>query len=341
MDKKNSKKDKERQQDFYKVLLPEVPLENINNFVGIKEKYSSMKKKYALNLPDVDSKDSPNIPSPTNSPKQDVDSKSNIPLDLPPVEVGKTDIGGGTLAPIDSFGSQDDDSIDKETLSVLLDIEDLKHSLTNLKTELRINDTKEDIKFEVDQMIKSVRKEVEDLKARKVPVRKEFDTEGAYKEQLYPQVVNIMDELLLPLISSIPDYNLLATQVSSTYDDGTIKNAIVSILVTIINNDYKYEFKVDVPILNGLIQSPQYMTRSRKIIPLTEEALYAELNSESFIKISPDFRKKDNMFSNVGENMLRQHDNQKLYPTTAHPQRSEISGDRVWLPNKQRTNIDE
>jgi hypothetical protein len=336
--------EKSRQQDYYRILLPEVPSDNLDTFLGIGEKYSSIipKRKYALNIPDVGSSAPAAPPAPAAEAKV-TDIGAATPLDIP--DVGADPLGGGAEAPLDAFGPQDnaieDTTVDKDALAVLLDIEDIKHTLQTLKTELRINDTKEEIHFEVEQMIKSVRKEIDDIKARKVPVRKEYDTEGAYKEQLYPQVVNILDDILVPLVNTVPDYNLLATQISSTYDDGTIKNAIVSVTVILINNDYKYEFKADVPILNGLIQSPQYLTRSRKIIPLTEEAMYLELNSESFIKLSPDYRQKDNMFSNIGENMLRQQDKQKVYPTDSQEQHSEISGEKTWIPNKQRGLIDE
>jgi len=325
--------EKSKQQDYYKILFPEIPTSNLNATLGIGEKYSSIPmKKYALKIPEVGAKDTK--PNPPTSGKP-ADPAASTPVDAP--------AGGGTLASPEEFTPPEskEETVDKEALSVLMDIKDIKHTLQNLKNELRINDTKEEIQFEVAQMIKSVRKEIDDLKARKVPVRKEYDTEGAYKEQLYPQVVNILDDILVPLVNTIPDYNLLATQISSTYDDGTIKNAIVSITASLVNNDYKYEFKIDVPVLNGLIQSPQYMTRARKIIPMTEEALYLELNSESFIKVSPDFRQKDNMFSNVGENMLRQHDKQKMYPTNTPEQHSELSGDKSWITNRQRGLTDE
>lgn len=327
--------EKLKQQDYYKMLLPEVPNTNLDTFLGVGEKYSrsSAYTRYAIDLPDVD------------GPKLDTTLKApgtgdDIPIDAP--LLSDSPVGGGTLAPTEAFGKNTDtDNVSKENLGLLLDVEEIKNSLNLLKTELRINDTKEELHFEMDQMIKSVRKEIEDLKARKVPVRKEYDTEGAYKEQLYPQVVNILDELLVPIINSVPDYNLLATQVSSTYEDGTIKNAIISVTVSLINNDYKYDFKVDVPVLNGLIQSPQYLTRARKVIPFTQEALYTELNSESFIKITPDYRQKENMFSNIGENMLRQPDRQKSYETSTHESHSEVSGEKSWIANKQRGLSDE
>ena len=76
-----------------------------------------------------------------------------------------------------------------------------------------------------------------------------------------------------------------------------IKNGIVTISVIIPYNDYKHEFKVDIPVLNGLIQSPQYMTRGRTIVPFTEEGIYSEITKESFVKLSPYYKKKDNLFS--------------------------------------------
>jgi len=321
--------EKSKQQDYYRIMLPEIPMNNINKFVGIKEKSAEVdnthsRVKTALTLPGIaDDVEEKKIKPPAEDTNADILADTEEAAAPPPI-LNEVDV-------------PEEGTTEDKTIELLLDIADAKNELQNLEREIKINDSKEEILDEVNHLIRGLRKELEDLKSRKVPVRKEYETENSYKEQLYPQAVNVLDDIIVPLIDAIPDYNLVATQISTTFDDGTIKNGIVTISIVINNNDFRHDFKVDVPVLNGLLQSPLYITRGRKVIPLTAEALYEELNSESFVRISPTYRQKDNMFSNIGQNILRKHDDQKLYPTYQHemsPHSKPLDG--TWVPNKQR-----
>lgn len=313
--------EKSKQKDYYKILLPEISGSNINKFIGIKEKVSAVegRTKRAIKLPGIGEE--------VKEPEK-IDEVINTPMDKDPNAI---------LPTVEETMSTVDDDSDEEKISLLLDIEDVKNQVQDLERELRLNDMRAEIVTDVKSLVRGLQQELDELKSRKVPVRKEYETENSYKEQLYPQAVNVLDDLIVPLIDAVPDYNLIATQISTTFDDGTIKNGIVTINVMINNNDFRHDFKVDVPILNGLIQAPLYLTRGRKVIPITGEALYEELNSESFIKISPTYRQKDNMFSNIGQNILRQEDHQKMYPTyqpEVTPHGKPMDG--TYVPNRQR-----
>lgn len=329
--------EKDKQRDYLKILFPEISEKGLDIMLESKEKYSSFStKRVAINFPDIDSTQDNN------------QTKSKEDATIAPIDAtgsNTPDITQPTESPIgEPFPQLDDiqqdvvEDTDKEdALSIALELQDLKNEFQNLEREVRLNDLKEDITYEVSKIVKGLRKEIDDFKARKVPQRAEYDTEGAYKEQLYPLVVNVLDNLLLSLVDIVPDYNLIATQVSDVYEDGSIKNGIVTISVIIPYNDYKHEFKVDIPVLNGLIQSPQYMTRGRTIVPFTEEGIYSEITKESFVKLSPYYKKKDNLFSNSGENPLRKHDDQKVYPTADNSYNEVDMGQNRWVNNKQRS----
>lgn len=328
--------EKGKQRDYMKILFPEISEKGLDKMLETKEKYSSFStKRVALNLPDIDDTSTDNAPK----DKEDV---ANAPLDAtgattPDISQSTDDLISEPFPQLDQVQTDNVEESKEDALGLALELQDLKNEFQNLERELRLNDLKEDINYEVSKIVKGLRKEIDDFKARKVPQRAEYDTEGAYKEQLYPLVVNVLDNLLLSLVDIVPDYNLIATQVSEVYEDGSIKNGIVTISIVIPYNDYKHEFKVDVPVLNGLIQSPQYMTRGRTIVPFTEESIYSEITKESFVKLSPYYKKKDNLFSNSGENPLRQHDNQKVYPTEDRSNNDIDMSQNRWVANRQRS----
>ena len=92
----------------------------------------------------------------------------------------------------------------------------------------------------------------------------------------------------------------------------------------------RYDFKIDIPVLNGLMQYPLYIQRGQKIIPLTKPEIQKELESISYRKEEDDIIKNTNkkMFTNSGENINRREDKQKWYNVASNPQKA------VGLPPK-------
>jgi len=212
----------------------------------------------------------------------------------------------------DELGPVLDEASEKDKL--LQEVQSLKDALQDLERETRLKTLEEDIELQIDNRVKSLKKEIEELKDRKVPERGQIETDNAYREQLYPIAINLLNKILIPLVDIVPSYNLIGTSITNTYEDGTIKNAVVTINISIPNNDFRYDFKVDMIVLNGLMQYPTYVTRGRKIIPLTRTDMYTEINSYSFKPLDIATRYKGNPFSNTGENIHRKHDTQKFYP---------------------------
>ncbi len=107
-----------------------------------------------------------------------------------------------------------------------------------------------------------------------------------------------------------------------------------------MREDYNYDFKVDVPILNGIIHYPMYMERGLKIIPLTETAIEEELQSASFVKAAPELREKPNLFSVNPSNIHRKQDKQKYYPANQGNVTHTFGlGDELsrWLVHRERS----
>ena len=268
-------------------------------------------------------------------------------LQIPPIRQKKEDTGADTAAPASS-SQEVTPEVNEEDLGKALDsakemdvlkqeLQELREAIQDLEREKRLQELKEDMRKEVQEEIAGIQKELDELKDRKIPERKEFETDGAYKEQLYPLVTNVLDKILIPLVNLIPDYNLVSTQISSTYQDGTIENGIVSVNIMMPYNDYRYDFKISVPILNGLIQTPSFVARGGKIIPLTQKDLYNELNTYSFRKLEVNNSFRKNPFTNTGENIHRKEDNQKFYEThNPQPQSVGLDESSKWKAFKQR-----
>jgi hypothetical protein len=203
---------------------------------------------------------------------------------------------------------------DKDRETMKDDLDDVQDSLQSIKNDLMYIKMKEQIMEEVKDYYKDLRKELESLKSRKIPERKFFDTEGAYRDSLYSIATNILDEILPELFEEIPDYQFTAVQVSRVFEDGTVADAMVSLMAVVPHNGMRYDFKIDMPVLNGLMQYPMYIQRGAKVVPLTKPEIQKELDSISYRKVDVETPyEKDNIFNNIGENIHRRPDKQKWY----------------------------
>lgn len=297
----------EQEADYFDILFPEL-----------------QKKKVAVKLPSIKDSTKKEIEgekapsSSTPSKKEDPENNSDN-MDLLREEISKA-IEDAKIT----------DGIERE-------LQDLKDVVQDLEREEKFKVLKEELKTDILKQMEPLQKELEELKERKIPERRQFETDGAYKEQLYPIATNVLDKIIIPLINIVPDYNLISTQISNTYEDGTIRNGVVSINMIIPNNDYRYDFRVDLYIYNGLIQAPSHVTRGRNLIPLTQKDLYNEINTFSYRKLEPNYNYKKSPFSNTGENPLRRPDNQKFYEVdNKEPTPSAISEDHKWRAHLER-----
>jgi hypothetical protein len=198
---------------------------------------------------------------------------------------------------------------------------------------------KNEIIEEFTYTIKGLKQELDELQDRKVPDAGSFDSRGVYKEKLFEVVTRVLDDSLVHVFNDVPDYSLISSQVSRTFEDGTVSDAIVAVSVTVANEGYRYDFKVDVPILNGIVHYPQYIQRGLKIIPLTKEKIMEELESVSFRKMEPERPyDKENIYDNVGDNIHRKPDKQKWYSIeNTEPDMVGMPPKNTWYPNKQDT----
>lgn len=217
---------------------------------------------------------------------------------------------------------------DKDYTEVYRRLDEMKDIIDALMFEQRLKETSDEIMSKVEKMMLDLKKRIDDLYDRKIPTRRLFSTDGAYTSQIYSLVCEVLDQVIPPVYEDIPRYSLISNQISDVYDDGSVKNALVAISVTINNDGNRYDFKVDVPILEGVIQSPNRLERGRRLIPLTESALKAELESFSYRKTDIERpMEKPNLYSNVGSNPLRREDTQKFYEVNDPVPQSELPHD--------------
>jgi len=227
---------------------------------------------------------------------------------------------------------------EKNSPEIMAKLEKILSELGDVSLELKLKDLKKEILSEMEESLLAIKKEIDDFKEKKVPKRKYYDTGGAYREDLYVLATKVLDNTLIDLFEELPDYSLLANQITKVFDDGTAANGIIAINVTINREGYRYDFKVDVPLLNGILQSPQYLERGNKIIPLTSEAVYEEMESLAFRKVNiDDMTSKKNTFNNTGENLLRRPDTQKNYHVNDNmSSNSSLPSDHTWVTEKMK-----
>ena len=206
----------------------------------------------------------------------------------------------------------EEDKNDAKIQELLQTINDIKSELQTIKYDAKIQNVLET----VDDKYQELQDEIDIIKKRKVPSREYFDTEGVYSEHLFGMVTQMLDEFLPGLFEDVPDYHFLSSQISRTYKDGTVADALVSLICKIVKGKDRYDFKLEVPILNGLIQRPIYIERGARIIPLTKNELMREIESMTYRQIIPEVEEpyaKEQLFSNIGDNMHRRPDDQKVY----------------------------
>lgn len=319
--------EKQKQKEFSKIMFPELTEGKINNMV------ENRKTAAPLDFPDIGGAAPANGQQPASTPAATAPkpaSPAGMPQNTPQPMVPPSP---GATGPTSMEEPKEKKMTKKEMEEA---IEDLQSSMQDLDITQKLITMRREIIEDVALELKRYRQELDEFMHKKMPERKLFDTGGAYKEHIYGMCTQLLDEIVPYLFESLPEYSLISTSISSTYEDGTVENAMVAIRVTVDYNTYKYDFKVDVPVLNGIIQSPLYFQRGIKVIPLTKEAIEQELNSISFRRTEPENQKaKPNIFNNVGENPLRRKDNQKFYEVVqTEPKSVGLPPHSMWEHNK-------
>lgn len=283
--------EKKKQEDFYTILLPE-----INS--------SKVVKKVAVDLPAIGESAATDIATP-----EDQFDPNNI-IEPQPIIPGQ---------------------ISKDYEAIYKRIDELQDLVDSLMLEQKLQETSDKIMEKVEHMLFDLKKRIDDLYDKKVPSRSFYDTEGAYTSQLFTLACEVLDKVIPQVFDDVPRYSLISTSVSDVYDDGTVENALVALSVTLSNEGNRYDFKVDLPVLGGVIQTPYYFERGRRLIPLTESALRRELESFSYRKMDVEKpMEKPNLYSNIGSNPLKREDTQKYYEVNDTPQKSELPYDSSW-----------
>lgn len=338
--------DKQNQIGFFSTIFNEI---NIEDFIEDEGMKSRIRRASPLNLPDVAPAGAAGgaaggpaaggmgapggaAPGPPGTPPP---LAGGPPPGLPTDLTGApTPIGQGANAPLPPSSMEASPSDEEEQIEQLAkNMSKLKDTVTDLEQDIRYKKLEEYVHQNVDEL----RRIIQDLRDRKIPIRDSYDTEGVYRDKLYGMVTEVLDKFLPDMFEEIPEYKFIASQVSRQFDDGTVADALVSVAVTVPREGSRYDFKIEIPILNGLIQYPQYMYRGLRIIPITKDQIQRELNTMSYRKMDIDLPySKENNFSNIGENINRRQTDQKTYMTNmSRPYPSETPADHMWYTKQK------
>ena len=278
-----------------------------------------------LIIPDIEEEEDkvPAIDNPAGNPEDDIPAETGdvggdigIDLDQPisTEPIAENPVGNPVGNPVDNLipDTSPEPNVDIDKLQNT--INKLELSVQNLEFEKKLQSMKEEMLEEIMQQIKPLQRELEDWKERKIPEPREFDTEGAYRENLFTIGCYVLDEILPSLFEAMPEYSLIANTIGKNFEDGTVSDGIISINVSVKKDEYIHDFKVDVPLLNGVALAPQYLQRGLKIIPLTRDAILQELEYITFQKTNvTDLTDKQTIYSNDGNNRYKRLDTQKQY----------------------------
>jgi FtsZ-binding cell division protein ZapB len=235
---------------------------------------------------------------------------------------------------IPQMGPKQDNATQDKINTIFETVSQLEDEIRELKHEKKLKDLEEYVYSNLEDL----KRIVNDFRDKKVPLRSEYDTEGVYREKLYGLVTEVLDKHLPELFEEIPDYSFIATQISRVFEDGTVCDATVTLGITVSRDGNRYDFKCEVFIGNGLIHMPYYISRGPRNIPLTKDAIQRELNSFSYRKINIDTPyEKENIYNNVGENILKRQNLQKEYDSTmSQTTQSTLPAKHKW-ETQQRT----
>lgn len=321
--------ERSKEEDYYSNLFKELDIKRF-----LKKPVTDVNRHIAVDmgLPDVDptlkapkAEPAPKLPTPPTTPPAPPMGAGAPPLP-PPAGAGAPPLPKPTAPPIPFAGPSTPPTpvggADTEKLQLLMDeLKLMKAQMNELKDLGGADGLRHVIMEDVEKYYKKLKEDIVNLKELKVPERKFIDTDGAYRDHLYLMATRVLDELLPELFEDIPDYSFVASQVSRLYEDGSVADAIIKIRVTVPKDNMKYEFDVDVPVLNGLMNYPLYIQRGQKIIPLTKKEIQEELDSISYRKLDVEqpYEKK-NIYNNIGENIHRKPDTQKWYDVIPNQQ---------------------
>jgi hypothetical protein len=298
MDKSNKELVTQNITDYYEVLFPEL---DIREFLK-QPINSSVRRRYAadIDIPDVIEKKEFDGGKP--------DDGGSPPPIVPPVPPANSISGA---PPIDAQKSDNSVELQKK-------VNMLENELSNIKNKLEsfnINTLKDSVMDSVKNVVKGLQSDVNKFVDKRVPNREHVDTDNAYRDQLYGIACNLLDEILPKLFNEVPMYSFIATNVSKLFDDGSVSDALIRIVATVPYHESRYDFNLEMPVLNGILYAPLYLERSNRVIPLTKQDIARELNTISYRKMNVDkpYVGKENNFTNLGENPYRKHDPQKYY----------------------------
>jgi len=321
--------------DYYSILFPELDIKTFIENTFMDSKFASIGTNMSqeiykqaagpLEIPPVSEvavKAKPNlaeqsgmdvgVPIGPPPPIMDTPLDTNKPINpMPP-------------SPVENGAKEPEEKKENESLSedvkirLLSELNSLKSDIDHLKTLTTVDDVKNSIITEVKNILKDLQSDVEDFKDRKVPKRKTTDLNGAYKHQIYAIGVGVLDEILPELFEEVPEYSLLSLQVSRFFIDGTVADGLLSISCEVDKNGNRYDFLVELPILNGLIHHPIHITHNRKVIPLTSEAIQEFLLSKSYRKPYVKEVERKNLYSYNNTETHKREDKQKYYPTLSN-----------------------
>jgi len=267
----------------------------------------------------------------------------NKVIDIPPVDEYTTetkttqDTSNNLLDSINLNTS----SLSKEELQkIWSELIQLKNVVQEIDFQQKLQKVLDEVDSYIEERVSELDKKLEDFMNRNVPKRKEYDAAGVYKEHVNKVAEYVLDDILVELFDQVPKYTFVGSQVSKLYEDGTICNALITVIVSVIHEGYKYDFKAEVPISNGVALAPLYLQRGLKLIPLTKKDVQEELETMSFVKVNPEFVSKPNLFSHTETMQHRQQDQQKMYPvnTSVNTQQTALPEINQWITQRSRNN---
>lgn len=145
----------------------------------------------------------------------------------------------------------------KESLSVLKNIvsEELKlignNQFETDEIQKKLNDVVETLS-DVDSIVL-------DLRKRRVPEKKQYESDQSYEDSLYNQIIQIIDSVVCQVNSVFPEYQYNKSSITRFDPVGNILNGEFLIAVVLSNFQSKIRYHLEIPvyIFDGYVQFPE------------------------------------------------------------------------------------
>lgn len=218
------------------------------------------------------------------------------------------------------------DDIDRAKIET--EIATLKTMVTELRNE-------NDILYD---RLKNLKTDFDEHVLYRIPKYQEMELPGSkYDPQfIVPHIGNALDKVFMKVFRDVPRYEFKAFEIIDKDEDENIENALVTVHIEFSEHSmYRFlKFDMELWIIGGYLQVPQWFVFDRKLYTLTE----AGVRKLDLVANRMDRENEKNLnpyYQESWYNMNRDNKKNPIPHQVEIPQTTQNQSENVWYPRKQ------